>query len=87
MKTPKKSDPLTSVRKKLKLCDPEIQNYVEALEKENVKLHKEIAKLKVENMSLNNRVKATIEEVDDTGTKKLSKILNLACESNEKGID
>ncbi len=52
MKTPKRSnetDPLSSLRDKLKMADPEIQNYVVALEAENFKLTKEIAKFRGNN--------------------------------------
>lgn len=53
----KKADPLSSLRIKLKATQPEIQNYVRALEAENLKLHKYIAKLQADNISLKNRVK------------------------------
>ena len=39
-------------RAKLKICDPEIQHFVAALEAENLKLQKQIAKLQVENIKL-----------------------------------
>lgn len=47
---------------KLKACDPEIQNYVIALEAENLKLQKQIAKHQAENVTLKNRVKVLEEE-------------------------
>jgi hypothetical protein len=43
---------------KLKLCDPEIQNYVVALETKNAKLQKEIANLEVENVSYQHKITA-----------------------------
>lgn len=69
MKTAKKTDPLAPIKKKLKSCDVEIQNYVAALEKENLKLNKEVAKFQVENVSLNNRVKAMVAEYEKAGAK------------------
>lgn len=78
MKTVKKTDLLTSVKKKLKSCDLEIQNYVAALEKENFKLHKKLATLQVENVSLNNRIKAFNGEIEHAGTKFFAKILEAA---------
>ena len=56
-KTLQKTDSLSPLRTKLKACDPEIQNYVIALEKENLKLQKQIAKLQAENVTFNNRIK------------------------------
>jgi len=41
---------------KLKACDPEIQNYVIALDQENLKLQKQIAKHQAENVTLKNRI-------------------------------
>lgn len=52
---------MSSIRSKLKFADSDIQLYVVALEKENLKLHKQIAKLQVENVSANNRVRAAEE--------------------------
>lgn len=60
--TPTNTDPLSSLRIKLKSADSEIRNYAVALEKENLKLQKQIAKLQAENVSLNNRVKVLEEE-------------------------
>lgn len=51
------TDPLSSLRIKLKTTDSEIQNYVTALEAENLKQAKHIAKLQAQNVSLQNRVK------------------------------
>jgi hypothetical protein len=53
---------MASLRVKLKAADPEIQNYVAALEAENLKLHRNIGKLQAENVSLNNRIKVFVEE-------------------------
>jgi len=50
-------DPLSTLRTKLKACDPEIKNYVLALEAENLKLQTKIAKLQAENVTLKNRIK------------------------------
>ena len=63
------TDPLSSLRDKLKTADLEIQNYVTALEAHNFKLTKEIAKFQVENVTLKNRVKSLVEQNEkDTGT-------------------
>lgn len=53
---------MSSLVIKLKTTAPEIQHYVTAFESENLKLQKQIAKLQVENMSLNNRIKAIEKE-------------------------
>lgn len=59
------SDPLSSLRPKLKAADSEIQHYVLALEEENLKLHKKIGKLQVDNVSLNNRITILKENTND----------------------
>jgi hypothetical protein len=56
------TDPMVSLRKKLKVCDLEVQLYVDALEHENLKMQPLIAKLQAENMTLNNRVKVLLKE-------------------------
>jgi hypothetical protein len=43
--------------KKLKTCDPEIKNYVLALEDDNLKSQEKIAKLQVENLSYQHKIK------------------------------
>lgn len=62
LETTEDTDPMSSLRSKLKTAAPEIQNYVTALEKENFKLVAQIAKLQAENVTLNNMVKAIREE-------------------------
>jgi hypothetical protein len=57
-----KTNPMTSLRTKLKTADPEIKNYVTELELENLKFQKKIAKLQAQNLSLNNRVTIINEE-------------------------
>jgi len=47
---------------KLKVCDPQIQNYIIALRKENLKLQKQIAKHQAENVTLKNRIKVLEKE-------------------------
>gem|GEM_PF-6304366 len=53
---------MASLRIKLQACDIEVQNYVAALEAENLKLTKQITKFQVDNVTLNNRVKSFIEQ-------------------------
>ena len=63
------ADPLASLKRKLQLCDLEVQNYVAALEAENYKLTRQIAKLQGEHVTLNNLVKSLIEQNEkDKGT-------------------
>jgi len=52
---------MDSLREKLKLADIEISQFVIALEKENFKLVKQIAKLQSENVTLNSKI-AELEE-------------------------
>lgn len=52
---------MASLREKLKSTDLEIQQFVLALEKENIRLIKKIAKLQAENITLNSRI-MTLEE-------------------------
>jgi len=47
---------------KLKACDPEIQRYVSALEAENLKLNKQIAKYRAQETSLRNQIKILEDE-------------------------
>lgn len=96
LKTPPKTNPISSLKIKLKACDPEIQNYVNALVAENLKLHKKIAKQQVENVSLNSRIKVLEEEyakyvhehphieVTENETQELRKIAKLMAESAMK---
>ena len=56
-KTIKKANPLSPLNSKLKSCEMEVQHYVAALEAENLKLHKRIAKYQAESVSLNNQIK------------------------------
>jgi hypothetical protein len=56
------TDPLASLRSKLKAADLEIQNYVTALEAKNHKLQKQITTLQVDNVALNAKVNILFEE-------------------------
>ncbi len=56
------TDPMASLRAKLKTADPEIQNYVTALETENLKLQRQVGNLQAKNVSLNNRIEVLTEE-------------------------
>jgi hypothetical protein len=46
------------ITKKLKGADPELSMYIVALEKENFRLHKKVAKLQVANVTKDNEIKA-----------------------------
>ena len=46
-----------SLDAKLKICDPEVKLYVNELEKRNLKLHKQIAKLQTQNTDYQNQIK------------------------------
>ena len=48
----------TEITKKLKEVDPEISMYILELEKENLRLHKQIAKLHVKKTTMDNEIKA-----------------------------
>ena len=50
---------------KLKQCDPEVQNYVSAIEAENSKLQLKIAKLQAKNFSSENRIAALEEQTKE----------------------
>ena len=81
-KTTNDSDSLLSLQTKLKTSDPEIQHYTTALEEENLKLHKKIAKLQAEHVSLNSRVTIAEENTNDRCIHE-----NLPMECVEKNID
>ncbi len=68
-KTSKDVDPMISLRKKLKACDFEIQEYVKALTSENMKLQKQISQCLANNISLNNRVKVLMSEKKKNGSR------------------
>ena len=44
------------LKSKLKVCAPEIKNYVREIETENSKIHRKKVKLEVEILSLKNRI-------------------------------
>jgi hypothetical protein len=46
------------ITKKLREADPELSMYIVELEKENLRLHKKIAKLQIENTTKDNKIKA-----------------------------
>jgi hypothetical protein len=46
------------ITKKLQGADPELSRFVKELEKEDLRLHKKIAKLQVENVTKDNEIKA-----------------------------
>lgn len=55
---------------------PDLQNYIVALEAENLKLHKQIAKLQVQDTSKQNRIDALENELKEE-TKKHGVVLNI----------
>jgi hypothetical protein len=62
MKTSKRSNYGYELTAKLRACAPEVQHYVTALKAEKLRLLKQIAKLQVENESLEDRIKILKEE-------------------------
>jgi hypothetical protein len=50
------------ITRKLRQADPDLSAYVLELERENLRLHKQVAKLQVESVSKNNKLKA-LEQV------------------------
>jgi hypothetical protein len=78
------ADPMSSLRIKLKAADPEIQNYVTALETENLKCARKVAKLQAENVTLNNRIKSLIEQNEKDEGKTLAEIMSRAGEQLRK---
>lgn len=48
----------TEITKKLKGAHPELSMYIVELEKENLRLHKQVAKLQVKNIIKDNEIKA-----------------------------
>lgn len=61
-----------SLTSKLKVCDREVINYVTALEAENLKLQKKIAKLQVQNTSRQNEI-ATLKKMQPQKAKLIIK--------------
>jgi predicted nuclease with TOPRIM domain len=55
-----------SLRDKIKIEQPEVQHFVAALEKENLRLAKQIAKLQAEIVTLNSRASALEESTKIT---------------------
>lgn len=72
MKPTKESDNSLDLKRKLRACNPEIQKYVNVLERENLKLQKHIAKLQAENLSLRNKNKVLEEQQSLSGIRDLS---------------
>jgi predicted nuclease with TOPRIM domain len=61
-KTMPNTEPMSSLNKKLKSADPEIQKYAIELAKENSKLQRQIGKCQAEIVSLRNRIKVLEDE-------------------------
>ena len=53
----------TEITYKMKRADSEIASYVKELEKENLRLHKIVAKLQVESVSQKNEIKALKDQL------------------------
>lgn len=49
---------------KIQVCDPDVQEFISALQSELVKLRKHNARLEVENLSLNVRIKELQKEIE-----------------------
>src|SRR5574340_41625 len=47
---------------KLKACDPEVRNYITALKKENLRLHRKIAYQQAQYVSLQSQIQILAEE-------------------------
>jgi len=63
--TLKDTNPMSSLRAKLRTVDPEIQHCVTALEAEDLRLQKQIAKMQAENVTLNSRITILEENLED----------------------
>lgn len=50
------------ITKKLKGVDQELSMYIVEMDKENLRLHRQIAKLRVDNLTKNNEIKALKKE-------------------------
>lgn len=57
-------------------AQPDLQNYIVALEKENLKLHKQVTKFQVQDTSKQNRIKALEKELK-AESKKHGLVLNI----------
>jgi len=69
------------ITSKLKKCDLELKLYVEEIEKINLKLHKQIAKLQAQNVNYKNEItalkkqpplKVTVQKFSDNHIKELT---------------
>lgn len=63
--TPEQSIPSQTLRSKLKTCAPEIQNFVAALEAENLKCVKKLAKLQTDDVTLDSWINILDENTDE----------------------
>lgn len=61
--------PTPELKRKLKLCETDIINYVSELEFENAKLQRQVAKLQVDKMSSKNRIMALQKELNKFTTR------------------
>lgn len=57
------TNPSDFIKPNLKNLEPKIVLYINYLEKENLKLQSEIAKLQVANLSISNKIKAMEKEI------------------------
>ena len=68
-----------NITTKLKIMDAEIVAYVKEMEKENLKLHNEIARMQVNNVSQQNEIAALKKRQP-----KVKVVMNIGKKTNEK---
>lgn len=59
----------SALQQKLKASDPDVRAYGRALQAENLKLHRQIAKLQADKLSKQNRVKSLEKELQKRAKK------------------
>jgi peptidoglycan hydrolase CwlO-like protein len=74
---------MSSLKKKLNAGEPEIQNYVRALEAKNFKLQEQVGELQAENTTLNNRIRVLLKQIEEKGPS-FSEVVELACKKKSK---
>jgi hypothetical protein len=70
------STTLPDIKLLLKSVDPVIKNYVIALESENLKLQKKIAKFQVDKVSSKNRITALEKEIEKQGSAAIKRLMD-----------
>ncbi len=76
----------TDIQMLLKTAEPSLREYVTALEAENLKLQKQIAKFQVNEVSSKNRITALEQEIKKHGgtPKKITKIKRVIIDPRDK---